>query len=378
MFRPYDERPQFSRKASTFEWIVVGLVQWVMSTYTPDGPSQHMFGDTISQSFYLFRKYRLGHANLGDSTYTKVSENGVNGYWIHSPTRGEIHDIVVFYIHGGGFQRTSTFFYMEYFLTLLVSMQLQGFRNPAIFAVNYGHVPEFQFQDQLDQIAKAWLYLTVELNFDNISIVGDSNGGTLVLSLLLHIVHPYPGVEVVSTKQPSAAIAVSPFTKITGPWFISDSDYITEHVLSRYMSYYSRELNTDRTDPHVCPGLCRSKYWWNKAIPSRGGLYLMYGEDETLAGDVEELYQGIKELGRVARDIEPNHVHSWPLVSLYLGRNKSSRTRGIDKISSNLARMVLWNTATESNEELIIELNKERWALEKYLDNTQRPTVFDP
>ncbi|CAN6611000.1 hypothetical protein TRVA0_004S03444 [Trichomonascus vanleenenianus] len=242
---------------------------------------------------------------------------------------------------------------------MLVCLQLEGFKNPAIFALEYTQIPEAHVGQQLDEVAAGWTYLSQTEGYPRIALIGDSNGATLILSLLLHIVHPYSKSVPIARRQPDAAIVISPLTRIAGPWNSSSSDYITQKVLDRYMRKYAQDFRADSTDPHVSPGLCRSKFWWSKAIPPRGGMYIIYGQEETLAPDIEELYQLVKNLGHVGRLAEPFEIHAWPIVQNYVAETKQKRLRGVTTVTSQLSKMLLWSTITEPPAEMLDEIRRE-------------------
>lgn len=52
-------------------------------------------------------------------------------------------DIVIYYVHGGGFSMGSSYFYLEFLLTWLSVLKSSGgFQNPAILSLEYTLVPD--------------------------------------------------------------------------------------------------------------------------------------------------------------------------------------------------------------------------------------------
>ncbi|ANB11481.1 dynamin-like GTPase VPS1 [Sugiyamaella lignohabitans] len=215
-----------------------------------------------------------------------------------------------------GFSMTSVYFYLEYLICMVTKLQSQGFRNPAIFAVDYKPAPTGRFSDQMESVVAAWNYLSTAFDTSQLVLAGDSNGATLALSLLLHIARPYNGIELCdATKKPCAAILVSPWTKLYTKVTNNSSDYINHRILAKYADRYVDD-NQIHSDIHHNPGLCRSREWWTRAFPEHG-IYLTYGEEEVLAPDIEEFYAITSQCGKIRIEAEPNQIHSWPVLMYY-------------------------------------------------------------
>lgn len=270
-----------------------------------------------------------------------------------------------------GFMNASCFVYLEFLVLLLVSCQLQGFRNPAIFALDYEKAPQAKRSQQLQSVANGWKYLsetfkTTNNNNNNnenyvddsvkLVIMGDSTGASLILGLLLHIAKPSPSIPIVSRNKPIAVLLVSPWSTVYNGVSTSSSnarypkcDYVSPKVFKRHALDYMDD-NTNTTDPYQSPGLCRSKEWWLKSMP-KFGIYITYGKEETLSDDIEELYVLLKRAGlKVKISAVENKVHSRPIVRSFIGRTNENRESGIDDLSCHLARMVLWHSFHQSYE----------------------------
>lgn len=342
VLRSYDQRSGFAQSSSLFEFIVVLCTEWAVATADTENTSSIFFSRQMSLALYLFRRFRNGGANLGDTRYFPMTENGLNGMWIRSPHRGDVHDVVIYYIHGGGFAMASLYFYLEYLITMQVSLQLQGFRNPAIFALEYPPVPKARFEEQLNHAVAGWNYLCTTMDDTNLVIAGDSTGATLGLSLLLHIAHPSPDVEAVDRRKPIAALFASPWTDLYSTIKPTRSDYLTPKILHKYAVSYT---GNDHTNVYKNPGLCKSKEWWTKAFP-QFGMYITFGSEEMLGPSIVRFAYSIRSCGQIKAAAQQNQVHAWPIVMNYIGRSKDERESGIEDLVSNLARMILWHTDT--------------------------------
>jgi acetyl esterase/lipase len=345
VMRSYDQRSGFAQKASVYEYAIVSCIEWGVSIADSGGAVTVFFGRQLSLFLYLYRRYRNGGANLGDIQYAFIEpESGVEGVFVNSRHRGDEHDVVLYYVHGGGPAFATIHFYLEFLVTLVRSLQLQGFRNPAIFAIQYPLVPHANFHHQLNAVVCGWNYVASTFESSAIAIVGDSNGGGLALSLMLHIAHPSPDItEVPVRRRPTAAVLMSPWTNLYSAKGSSRADYLTPKVVFRHAD---RLTAGDRNNVYMSPALCRSREWWRRACPEFG-MYLSYGEEEMLADDIQRFADGLCSAGCAASaKCEPHHLHSWQIVQFYLARTPQHRQAGLDDVSANLAKMILWHTAT--------------------------------
>lgn len=78
---------------------------------------------------------------------------------------------------GGGFSMGSTYFYLEFLLSWLSLLKVSGYRNPAIFSIEYTLVPDSSFPTQLDEMVAGYEHV-VEMACDPsiVCVAGDSAG----------------------------------------------------------------------------------------------------------------------------------------------------------------------------------------------------------
>jgi len=186
-------------------------------------------------------------------------------------------DIVVFYAHGGGFSMGSSYFYLEFLLVWLSLLKSSGFRNPAIFALEYTLVPEACYPTQLAEAIAGYNYVLSEARDPaRICISGDSAGATIILSLLLHLARPSSVNDMLIKPQaPGMAILISPWVTLVSPKHKNTrSDYLDVNSLRRYAKQYAGE-NILLNNPTVSPGDCKDVEWWKEASPQKGYLILL-------------------------------------------------------------------------------------------------------
>lgn len=223
---------------------------------------------------------------------------------------------------------------------------MQGFKNPAVFALEYEHVPNAEFSEQLAETAAGWLFLVSQFPNSHLVMAGDSNGATLVMSLLLQMANPANALPLMSPIPPAAAVLISPWAFSKYDRKDNTVDFMSVKILDNYARLYSSNPS-NFVEVYESPGLCRSKAWWTKAFPVTG-IYLMYGQDEIMAQEIEDLTVVLSQVGQVRAEKEPGHVHAWPIVQMFLGRSIEDRESGVEAISNNLSYMLLWKASLTS------------------------------
>ena len=118
---------------------------------------------------------------------------GFTGYWVlqdsfKNPKAPCDSDLTIFHLHGGGYFSSQPAHYLLFNLRLAESILEQGL-TVSMFALDYSLAPEHLFPTQLDEAITAYQYLTGEAKIPakKIIVVGDSAGGHLALSLLVHL-----------------------------------------------------------------------------------------------------------------------------------------------------------------------------------------------
>lgn len=90
-------------------------------------------------------------------------------------------DKIIYYIHGGGFCFGSSA--SKRMFTLYVAKEL----HYNIYTVDYRLAPEFPYPNGLNDCVLGYLRLIDEYGSENISIVGESAGGNLIVALILEL-----------------------------------------------------------------------------------------------------------------------------------------------------------------------------------------------
>ena len=238
-------------------------------------------------------------------------------------------DIIVYYAHGGGFSMGSSFFYMEFLLAWVTLLKTTGYRNPALFALEYTLVPDATFPTQLHETLAGYGYvLSLAQSSTRVVVGGDSAGATLMLSFLLYLTEHAE----LRHQRPGLAVMISPWVTIVSKNNRNTtSDFLNDKSLEQYgRQYIGKKSSVD--DPMVSPGHCKDTKKWANASPEKG-WYFLYGSEEVLGPETRELISLLKSTGtHVDEWEEPGGIHAWPVASLYLGESKDERLGGLQSI----------------------------------------------
>jgi acetyl esterase/lipase len=229
----------------------------------------------------------------------------------------------------------SSYFYLEFLLAFLMTLKGSGLPNPAIISVEYSLVPDAIFPTQLTQVLAAYKYALSFTHGDasKICVAGDSAGGTLVMSLLLHLrTHP-------TLAKPALAVLISPWVTILDDRHADTaSDFLSISTLHQYGRQYLGATSQHSSLISVAsPGLQRAASVWSEAAPTHG-FVVSWGTEEVLARDISGWVGRLKKETDVRiRTVEDQgKIHAWPVVALYLGHNMEKRLEDLRVLAANV------------------------------------------
>lgn len=224
-------------------------------------------------------------------------------------------------------------------------MSGSGYRNPAIFALDYTLVPDAAFPTQVEETVAGYEHvLALAQDPSIVCVSGDSAGATLILCLLLRLGEGSPGngrgVRKPQLASPALAVLISPWaTLVSAHHKNTGSDYLD----ARRLGQYGRQFAGGRisvTDPLASPGRCRDGAWWKRSSPARG-VVVTYGTAEVLAPDIEELIATLRGAGvEVGSHAELGGIHAWPVASLFLSSSREGRLDGLRTVTREIRQRV--------------------------------------
>jgi acetyl esterase/lipase len=240
----------------------------------------------------------------------------------------------------------SSYFYLEFLLVWLSLLKSSGFRNPAIFALEYTLVPDACYPTQLQQTMAGYKYvLSIFPDLSRICVSGDSAGGLLILSLLLHLAHTIDNEMERSNVRPGMAILISPWvTLVSAKDKNTPSDYLDINSLRLYAHQYAgKKVAID--DASVSPGNCKDLDLWTRASPSKG-FSILFGSEEVFAPEIRELITLLRKTGaQVETREEEGGIHAWPVATLFLSSTREGRQKGLKTIAHMISERMTKATA---------------------------------
>jgi acetyl esterase/lipase len=325
-FIPHKHRAPFVKKATPFQDLVIRFVRYAFANM-PAFLGRVFFSKAVSLPFLRFRMLRHGIVT-SPIRWTEIKRPNFRGVWIvHN--QQEQPDVIVYYCHGGGFSMGSSFFYMEFLLAWVALLKSAGYRNPALFALEYTLVPDATYPTQLHETVAGYEYvLSLTQSSTRVVVGGDSAGATLILTFLLYL----SDHTELRHQKPGLAIMISPWvTIVSRENRNTNSDYLNSSSLELYgRQYIGNKISPE--DPMVSPGKCDDLQKWTEASPEQG-WYFLYGSEEVLGPETRNL---ISLLGKTGKEVdsweEPGGIHAWPVASLYLGETRETRLSGLKSI----------------------------------------------
>jgi acetyl esterase/lipase len=239
----------------------------------------------------------------------------------------------------------SPYFYLEFLLAWQSMLSDSGFRNPAIFALEYTLVPDSTFPTQLQEVIAGYNHVVSMVgDASRVCVGGDSAGGTIMLSLLMHLANTTHDAENTDgtgawrLTPPRMAAFISPWVTLMTPNHRDTaSDFLDIDSLQKYaLDYCGIQVPPD--DPLVSPGNCTDVDWWRKACPA-GGMYFAYGAEEVFAPEIERLVEFLlKNKIKASSRREVGGIHAWPVASLFLARSVEDRLKGLSGLVQQIRR----------------------------------------
>ena len=261
-------------------------------------------------------------------TWREIELKDARGVWI-IPAPCEKPDVVIYHCHGGGLSMGSCYFYLEFLLAWVSLLKEAGYRNPAIFSLEYTLVPDAVYPAQLEQTVTGYEYVCKVIGDPSrICVGGDSAGATLILSLLLHIAKQSDN----ENRRPGYATLVSPWTTLLSTQNRNTaSDFLDVNQLHVYARQYAGS-EEKLHDPLVSPGVCKDGSWWAKASPTKG-YCILYGSEEVFGPELRGLIRLWRKNGcAVSVREEPGAIHAWPVASMFLCETQAERQKGLRDI----------------------------------------------
>jgi len=229
-----------------------------------------------------------------------VNADGVKAEWLTTTTSRPTK--IMLFMHGGGFVFNSTKLHRDLIARIASSARVTA------LSIDYSLAPENPFPTALNEVVTAYKWLlSRNVLAKDIALVGDSAGGSLVLSAL-HVLRDE------GQPLPCCAVAIAPATDATrvdaGDVLQPTEDlFINPQTLTFFIDAYFKDTPHDH--PHASP-----QHGSLKGFPP---LLLHAAKNETLHTDAARFVAKAKQHGVDARLYQADGLwHVWHLYARYL------------------------------------------------------------
>ncbi|SCV74955.1 BQ2448_7984 [Microbotryum intermedium] len=377
---------------------------------------------TTAQARVIFNRtyaYTIAYAGIPFIGYrdwvTQISVTGTTGRWLAPPGSKRSEDEVVLYmIHGkycsnplvtcgpaeltmsfdlfmhagGGFLLDTAGNAQNYFLYLAKELNVRRQVKFSIFQLDYELAPEFVFPSQLIEVQAGYHYLVNNQGIDPKKIVvsGDSAGGNLAASWLLHLARPCSSITVPESlgstpPRPGGAFLISPFVDLcsyrasrkannqydfidNGGAFRAALEYIGApnsaptgvpswnpiHFFQFPNAHPPRGFNKAPKfvagkeakglgllgSPYANPIACEDLEWIKEAFPGEGRTLVSWGGMEVFNDDIEEIFKRMNKAGvEPAKLFKPLGAHDWILYDSFIPGLYKTHSFGPDRVATH-------------------------------------------
>jgi acetyl esterase/lipase len=324
-------------RLSFFQDVVLRCVKWAFKN-VPFDVARVFFARQVAMPFLWFRILRHGYRSFPAHLREISMGEGVNrfkGVWIRKDP-DEAPDIVVYYIHGGGFALGSSYFYLEFLLQWCALLDDAGYCNPALFSLEYTLAPDARYPIQMNEAIAAYEHvLEVASDPSRVCLGADSAGATLILSMSLELAGRRGAYKASANghrpkllPKPQLAVLISPWPSLMMRLHKNtDTDYLDKLMLWKYAHQYAGTDHLHRSPAN--PGSCRDDELWRRAAPCQG-FFVISGGQEVLVGDVRDFVSRQRSRGIAVESIEvAGQPHAWAVASLFLGDSVDERLEGL-------------------------------------------------
>ncbi|KAI8973296.1 alpha/beta hydrolase fold-domain-containing protein [Mycotypha africana] len=244
-------------------------------------------------------------------------------------------DIVLFFVHGGGFRIGSCTMYMDTHIAWIKALKEKHNLNCMIMSVDYRLAPEYRYPSPVEDVVKAYEHLLEKLNVkaEKIVVAGDSAGAALLLEMLF-ITHDPSMFEIITEEEgkdiaqqptlyalprPAGSVFISPLVTdetTSESWRINQKhDYITDYtakVIKRdyfgKVDYRTAATNDEEQAERIL-GIAKLETGFRDFLPAEVLMYI--GNLEVLRDDALQLAMKAEQDGVVWQTVAEDFVHDW-------------------------------------------------------------------
>ncbi|CEP15512.1 hypothetical protein [Parasitella parasitica] len=299
---------------------------------------------SIRRRMIVISTYPLGQEVK--SWVHEISKETWKGVWI-APKLKDIRqaeenapeqDLILLYIHGGGFTEGYSFMYMETFQAVINKLNDEHNIRASIMSLEYSLSPEHKWPTACREAVECYRYLIHDLGISPYKVIlaGDSAGGNLVATTLLQLkdMKTRKESDLPPLPLPAGAALLSPWVDLTVQEYPIARDTLTGRLLEIFKAAYVTETR------HLQNPLVSPVYGDFSRIQCP--IFVAYGSQEILKPSIEMFISKLIKSNcntTVLRGDE-NTTHIWLVCSLMA----SSKT----VYQSDCDAFIAWIAATAS------------------------------
>ncbi|KAK9427476.1 Alpha/Beta hydrolase protein [Lipomyces doorenjongii] len=256
----------------------------------------------------------------------EISHLNTKAFWIGDDQA----DTVVLYFHGGGYAMPGSEAHFT-LLSQIISSATQLERSVAALVLQYDLAPAEQYPRQITQCVELLRYAITDLQKSpgQILLGGDSAGGTMVFSVLSHILHPHPSITPIKLSTPLRAVFVS--SPVVRFGFTAERFRLNEIFepapVSTLKEWIANYLGTSGKDGWNEPGQ-NDVEWWKGLTDVVKGMLITIATDEVMADDVQAMANKITTVyPELTLFSSKNDFHAEPGIGFAVGLEESESAR---------------------------------------------------
>ncbi len=266
-----------------------------------------------------WEKFAASFVPAADLSFKPDVAGGVAAEWVTAPDSDPSR--VVLYLHGGGYTIGSIASYRSYTGRLARATQSR------LLSVGYRLAPEHPFPAALDDAVSSYHWLLDQgISPRRISVVGDSAGGGLALSMVI-------AIRDAGAPTPAAIVAIGPSTDLAKEGASMKERAHLDPIVT-YESSMAHALRYVGPKGNLKHPLASPLYADLRGLPP---LLIMVGTHEALFDDSTRFAAKAEAAGvEVQLDIWEEMIHVWPFFADILPEGRQA----IDKIGDYLKARV--------------------------------------
>jgi monoterpene epsilon-lactone hydrolase len=266
---------------------------------------------TIEEIRAGWEKFAASFVPAADISFTPDVARGVAVEWVTAPDSEPSR--VVLYLHGGGYTIGSIASYRSYTGRLARATQSR------LLSVGYRLAPEHPFPAALDDAVSSYHWLLDQgISPSRISVVGDSAGGGLALSMAI-------AIRDAGAPTPASIVAIGPSTDLAKEGASMKERAHLDPIVT-YESSMAHALRYVGPRGNLKHPLASPLYADLRGLPP---LLIMVGTHEALFDDSTRFAAKAEAAGvEVQLDIWEEMIHVWPFFADILPEGRQA----IDKI----------------------------------------------